>query len=187
MAPTREEISGDCDMCDMEEPPCWSGSCAGSADFRVAVAAPGNVAARSRTRNHLAPFTFRWLPCQFHPLSYTIRHAHGWIKPFAGQREELLMTGRTMRRRDFLTLAGGAIGGALTAWPPAARALEPGHVRRVGIIVEGMRSPAYDGFLQGMDDLGYAAGKDYFIEWRFADGRFLRTLDLVQEFDKLKV
>jgi putative ABC transport system substrate-binding protein len=97
------------------------------------------------------------------------------------------MTGRTMRRRDFLTLAGGAIGGALTAWPPAARALEPGHVRRVGIIVEGMRSPAYDGFLQGMDDLGYAAGKDYFIEWRFADGRFLRTLDLVQEFDKLKV
>ncbi len=94
---------------------------------------------------------------------------------------------RDMRRRDFITL----LGGAAATWPLAARAQEPAQapakVRRVGIVVEGMRSPAYDGFLQGMGDLGYVAGKNYLIEWRFADGRFLRILDLVGEFMRLNV
>jgi putative ABC transport system substrate-binding protein len=88
-----------------------------------------------------------------------------------------------MRRRDFIVL----LTGAATAWPAAMRAQEPPKLRRVGIVVEGMRSPAYDGFLQGMSELGYVAGKNYLIEWRFADGRFLRTLDLVSEFMRLNV
>jgi putative tryptophan/tyrosine transport system substrate-binding protein len=50
-----------------------------------------------------------------------------------------------------------------------------------------MRSAAYDGFLQGMDELGYVAGKDYIIDWRFADGRYLRILDLVGDFAKLNI
>jgi putative ABC transport system substrate-binding protein len=141
----------------------------------------GDVAAGNP--NIPATFTIRWPRCQFDLPSYTVNHKHRRIKPFAEPREDLLM----MRRRDFIALAGSVMSGALGLRPIAARALEPGPVRRVGIIVEGMRSPAYDGFLQGMDDLGYTAGKDYFVEWRFADGRFLRTLDLVQEFEKLKV
>jgi putative ABC transport system substrate-binding protein len=92
-----------------------------------------------------------------------------------------------MKRRDFITLLGGAAAG----WPLAARAQAPvqapAKIRRVGIVVEGMRSPAYDGFLQGMSDLGYVAGKNYLVEWRFADGRFLRILDLVSEFMRLNV
>jgi putative ABC transport system substrate-binding protein len=85
-----------------------------------------------------------------------------------------------MRRRDFITLLAAA-----ASTPALAQA--PAKVRRVGIVVEGMRSPAYDGFLQGMSELGYMAGKDYVAEWRFADGRYLRILDLIGEFMKLNV
>jgi putative ABC transport system substrate-binding protein len=87
-----------------------------------------------------------------------------------------------MRRREFI----GLLGGAAAAWPLGARAQQP-KVWRIGIVVEGMRSAAYDGFLQGMDELGYVAGKDYIIDWRFADGRYLRILDLVDNFTKLNI
>src|SRR6266851_6991116 len=93
-----------------------------------------------------------------------------------------------MRRRKFISLLGGSlVGSAAAAWPQAARAQQPAKVWRIGIVVEGMRSAAYDGFLQGMDALGYVAGKDYLIEWRFADGRFLRILELVGDFAKLNI
>jgi putative ABC transport system substrate-binding protein len=36
-----------------------------------------------------------------------------------------------------------------------------------------------------MGELGYVAGKNYLVDWRFADGRFLRILDLVSDFAKL--
>ena len=88
-----------------------------------------------------------------------------------------------MQRRQFVSL----LGGAAAAWPLGARAQQPAKVWRIGIVVEGMRSPAYDGFLQGMDELGYVAGKNYTIEWRFADGRYLRILDLVDNFAKLNI
>ena len=88
-----------------------------------------------------------------------------------------------MRRREFI----GLLGGAAMLRPLAARAQQPAKVWRVGIVVEGMRSPAYDGFLQGMDELGYVAGKNYLIEWRFGDGRYLRILDLVSGLAKLNI
>jgi putative tryptophan/tyrosine transport system substrate-binding protein len=88
-----------------------------------------------------------------------------------------------MRRREFMSLMGGAA----AAGPLGARAQQPAKVWRIGIVVEGMRSAAYDGFLQGMDELGYVAGKDYIIDWRFADGRYLRILDLVDNFAKLNI
>lgn len=94
-----------------------------------------------------------------------------------------------MRRREFIGLIGSAAGAAL--WPLAARAQgaapapDAAKVWHIGIVVEGMRSPAYDGFLQGMSELGYVAGKNYLIDWRFSDGRYLRILELVSEFEKL--
>src|SRR5258708_33800361 len=86
-----------------------------------------------------------------------------------------------MGRRRFT----GLLGGAAVAWPLAARAQQPAKIWRIGIVVEGMRSPAYDGFLQGMDELGYVAGKDYLIEWRFPGGRELRTRWPVREFPEV--
>ena len=88
-----------------------------------------------------------------------------------------------MQRREFI----GLLGGSLVGTTLAARAQAPAKIWRIGIVVEGMRSPAYDGFLRGMDDLGYVAGKNYTIEWRFADGRFLRILQVVGDFAKLNI
>jgi putative ABC transport system substrate-binding protein len=100
------------------------------------------------------------------------------------EADRMAMSWNMMRRREFI----GLLGGTVAAWPLAARAQQqPAKVRRIGIVVEGMRSAAYDGFLQGMGELGYVAGKDYLIEWRFADGRFLRILDLVGDFAKLNI
>ena len=106
-------------------------------------------------------------------------------------------TRHLIRRREFVGLLGSAAASALGSLPargqgapggvPGAPASAPAKTRRIGIIVEGMRSPAYDGFLQGMDALGYISGKDYLIEWRFADGRFLRILESVGELAKLNV
>jgi putative tryptophan/tyrosine transport system substrate-binding protein len=92
-----------------------------------------------------------------------------------------------IRRRDFISLLGGSVLGTAVACPLAARAQQPAKVWRIGIVVEGMRSAAYDGFLQGMSELGYVAGKDYLIDWRFADGRYLRIVELVGDFAKLNI
>jgi putative ABC transport system substrate-binding protein len=91
-----------------------------------------------------------------------------------------------IRRREFIGLLGGAAAAGSAVWPRAARAQQP-KVWRIGIVVEGMRSAAYDGFLQGMGELGYVAGKNYLIEWRFADGRYLRILEVVSDFAKLNI
>src|ERR1700732_4685641 len=92
------------------------------------------------------------------------------------------------RRRVFINPLGGSVlGSAMAAGPRAARAQQPAKVWRIGIVVEGMRSAAYDGFLQGMSEHGYVAGKDYFIDWRFADGRYLRIVELVGDFAKLNI
>jgi putative ABC transport system substrate-binding protein len=96
---------------------------------------------------------------------------------------ERLTDQHMMQRREFI----GLLGGGFFAGAFAARAQQPAKVWRIGIVVEGMRSPAYDGFLRGMDELGYVAGKSYTIEWRFADGRFLRILQVVGDFAKLNI
>jgi putative tryptophan/tyrosine transport system substrate-binding protein len=105
-----------------------------------------------------------------------------------------------MKRREFIGLLGGGAAARWFIWPHAARAQAPSvqapsvqapgapaKIWRIGIVVEGMRSPAYDGFLQGMGELGYVAGKNYTIEWRFADGRFLRILQVVEDFAKVNI
>jgi putative ABC transport system substrate-binding protein len=82
-----------------------------------------------------------------------------------------------MRRRNFIVLAGAAV----LAAPVLARAQQPQKVWRVGIIAGGTRTPSYDGFLQGMRELGHAEGVDYVTDWRFADGRFARFSTFAQE------
>jgi putative ABC transport system substrate-binding protein len=91
--------------------------------------------------------------------------------------------GDRVRRRDIIALFGGAA--AALAGQSAALA-QPEKIWRVGVIAGGIRTPAYDGFLQGMRDFGYVAGKDYLVDWRFADGRYGRFATFAQEFVRLK-
>src|SRR5215470_1287810 len=91
-----------------------------------------------------------------------------------------------MRRREFVTL----LGGAAAAWPLAARAQQAGKVWRIGLLFGSSRSAAsvlYDAFVQGMRELGYVEGKDFVIEWRFLEGNYDRIPEIVAELVRLKV
>jgi len=74
-----------------------------------------------------------------------------------------------MRRREFITL----LGGAAAAWPLAARAQQPDRMRRIGVL---MSTAADDpesqvrvaGFLQGLQELGWTVGRNVRIEWRWS-------------------
>src|SRR5215472_9800680 len=74
-----------------------------------------------------------------------------------------------MRRREFITLVGGAVG----AWPLAARAQQPERMRRIGVL----SGPAADDqdlkvrlavFQQRLQQLGWSDGHNVRIDYRFA-------------------
>jgi putative ABC transport system substrate-binding protein len=72
-----------------------------------------------------------------------------------------------MRRREFITLLGGA-----AAWPLAARAQQPEQMRRIGVltnlVADDPEAQARVGaFLQGLQELGWAVGRNMRIEYRW--------------------
>jgi putative tryptophan/tyrosine transport system substrate-binding protein len=76
-----------------------------------------------------------------------------------------------IRRRGFITL----IGGAAVVWPLAARAQQGERVRRIGVLMhlaaddpEGQRRVA--AFLQGLQEAGWAVGRNVDIDVRWAAG-----------------
>jgi putative tryptophan/tyrosine transport system substrate-binding protein len=91
-----------------------------------------------------------------------------------------------MRRREFITLLGGAAVG----WPFAVSAQQVGKIWRIGLLSALSRetsSRLYAGFQQGMRDLGYVEGKDFVIEWRSVEGNYERFPEIAAEFIRLKV
>ncbi len=76
-----------------------------------------------------------------------------------------------MKRREFITL----LGGTAAAWPLAARAQQGQRVRRV-CILEGVSADTpgaktrYATFLEGLQQLGWTAGRNVQIEVRYAEG-----------------
>ena len=93
---------------------------------------------------------------------------------------------KPMIRRDFIKL----IIASLALHPLAATAQR--SIPIIGALSPAARpaqfdSTAYDVFLQGMRELGYVEGKDYLIEWRFADGDYARLPELAKELVGLKV
>jgi ABC-type uncharacterized transport system substrate-binding protein len=88
-----------------------------------------------------------------------------------------------MKRREFL----GVLGGAVAAWPLAARAQQTGKVWRVGWLAS-VQVPGFRGaFAQGMRELGYAEGKDFVIELRSVEGNYERIPEVAAELARLKV
>ena len=84
-----------------------------------------------------------------------------------------------MRRRDFITLVGGA-----AAWPLAARAQQPARISKVGHLESGLPSTSPNllaAFRQGLRELGYLEGQNLFIVSRYGEGREERLPQLAKE------
>jgi putative ABC transport system substrate-binding protein len=91
-----------------------------------------------------------------------------------------------MRRREFITLLGGAASG----WPLAARAQQSAKPARLGYIWIGPKDSEHstrDGLRQGLRDLGYVEGRDYILEARYAESQPDRLPSIVAELLQLKV
>jgi putative ABC transport system substrate-binding protein len=75
-----------------------------------------------------------------------------------------------VRRREFITLLGGAV-----VWPLAARAQQSQRMRRIGVLVSAVegdpRGLEYvTAFAQGLAELGWTVGRNVRIEYRWGAG-----------------
>jgi putative tryptophan/tyrosine transport system substrate-binding protein len=67
-----------------------------------------------------------------------------------------------MRRREFITL----LGGAAATWPFVARGQQPPAILRVGLVgVQPRTTAIYVAFLQRMAELGYEEGKNFVFDY----------------------
>src|ERR1700730_8627029 len=88
-----------------------------------------------------------------------------------------------MRRREFITLVGGA-----ATWPLTARAQQPSKLPVIGFL--GTTTPAaisqWTGpFEQRLSELGWVQGRTITIEYRWAEAHPERYAEIAAEFVRL--
>ena len=92
--------------------------------------------------------------------------------------------GDRMRRREFITL----LGGAAAAWPLAARAQQAAKFSRLGVLLLStpQADPQMETARRALHDLGYVEGHNLSIEYRYAGGRPERLPDLAADLVRTK-
>jgi len=91
-----------------------------------------------------------------------------------------------MRRRQFITL----IGGAAAAWPLAAGAQQAAKLPTIGVLgtaTATVWSPWTTAFVRRLRELGWIDGRTVAIEYRWAEGREAHYAEITAEFVRLKV
>jgi putative ABC transport system substrate-binding protein len=90
-----------------------------------------------------------------------------------------------LRRREFITL----LGGAAAAWPFAARAEQPAKLPTIGFLGADASafSPWTAAFVARLGELGWIEGKTIAIDYRWSQGRTERYAEIAAEFVRLKV
>src|SRR5262245_40147218 len=88
-----------------------------------------------------------------------------------------------MKRREFITLLGGA-----TVWPLAARAQQPTPI--VGLInsrsaQDAVRNVA--AFRKGLDETGYVEGQNVMVEYHWLQGQFDRLPAVIADLVRRRV
>ena len=109
----------------------------------------------------------QWLCCRFQPLSkYS-------FEPIQCCR---LSLGEDMRRREFITLLGGAAAG----WPLAARAQQVMPV--IGFLgnTSGDKT-SLASFRQGLEQIGYIEGRNIAVEYHWTEGQYDRAAALAAD------
>src|SRR5882762_964123 len=90
-----------------------------------------------------------------------------------------------MRRREFITL----LGGAAASWPLAVRAQQAGKLPTIGFL--GADASAFGpwtaAFVARLRELGWIDGRTIAIEYRWSEGRNERYAEIAAEFVRLKV
>jgi putative tryptophan/tyrosine transport system substrate-binding protein len=91
-----------------------------------------------------------------------------------------------LKRRELIRI----LAGAASTWPLSARAQTPPKPASLGYIwigSKGSERSTLDGIRQGLHELGYAEGRDFILEDRYADSEPERLPAIVAELLRLKV
>jgi putative ABC transport system substrate-binding protein len=93
-----------------------------------------------------------------------------------------------VKRREFITLLGGA---AAISWPLSARAQRPAakvfRIGYLGLTTADSLPKRPEAFRAGLRDLGYQEGRDFVIEYRWADNNYDRLPTLLADLVRLNV